>query len=115
MLNASCFCVHILFRSFVMDRTARNALVVENLPLVGYLVSEVWGRATHLSRDDLASAGALALITAAEAFDPTLGVPFGAYALRWLLSRCPAPSLLRPTPRTPSPPRRSRAHRLFSR
>ena len=65
-----------------MDRTARNALVVENLPLVGYLVSEVWGRATHLSRDDLASAGAVALITAAEAFDPDLGVPFGAYARR---------------------------------
>ena len=68
-----------------MDRTARNALVVENLPLVGYLVSEVWGRATHLSRDDLASAGAVALITAAEAFDPDLGVPFGAYARRRVL------------------------------
>jgi RNA polymerase sigma factor for flagellar operon FliA len=68
-----------------MDRTTRNALVVENLPLVGYLVSEVWGRATHLSRDDLASAGAVALITAADAFDPTLGVPFGAYARRRVL------------------------------
>jgi RNA polymerase sigma factor for flagellar operon FliA len=68
-----------------VDRSERNALVVENLPLVGYLVSEVWGRATHLSRDDLASAGAVALITAAEAFDPTLGVPFGAYARRRVL------------------------------
>jgi RNA polymerase sigma factor for flagellar operon FliA len=53
---------------------------VENLPLVGYLVSEVWAKATHLSRDDLASAGALALVTAADAFDSSLGVPFGAYA-----------------------------------
>jgi RNA polymerase sigma factor for flagellar operon FliA len=63
-----------------MERTARNAMVVENLPLVGYLVAEVCARATHLSRDDLASVGALALVTAADAFDPTLGVPFGAYA-----------------------------------
>jgi RNA polymerase sigma factor FliA len=63
-----------------MERNARNALVVENLPLVGYLVAEVCARATHLSRDDLASVGALALVQAADAFDPTLGVPFGAYA-----------------------------------
>ncbi|PZE29798.1 sigma-70 family RNA polymerase sigma factor [Curtobacterium sp. MCBD17_028] len=63
-----------------MDRTARNALVVENLPLVGYLVAEVCARATHLSRDDMASVGALALVTAADAYDPSLGVPFGAYA-----------------------------------
>ena len=65
-----------------MNRTERNALVVENLPLVGYLVSEVWATATHLSRDDLASAGALALVTAADAFDPAMGVPFGAFARR---------------------------------
>ncbi|MCU1598317.1 MAG: polymerase sigma factor FliA [Actinomycetota bacterium] len=68
-----------------MNRTERNALVVENLPLVGYLVSEIWARATHLSRDDLASAGAVGLITAADSFDPTLGVPFGAYARRRIL------------------------------
>jgi RNA polymerase sigma factor for flagellar operon FliA len=56
--------------------------VVENLPLVGYLVNELCAKATHLSRDDLASVGAIALITSAESFDPTLGVPFGAYARR---------------------------------
>lgn len=65
-----------------MQREARNALVVENLPLVGYLVSELWARASHLSRDDLASAGALGLIGAADSFDPDLGVPFGAFARR---------------------------------
>ena len=65
-----------------MNRTERNALVVQNLPLVGYLVSEVWAKATHLSRDDLASAGAVALITSADAFDPALGIPFGAFARR---------------------------------
>lgn len=63
-----------------MNRTERNTLVVENLPLVGYLVSDLVSRATHLSRDDLASAGALALVQAAEAYDGTVGVPFGAYA-----------------------------------
>ena len=65
-----------------VNKTERNALVVQNLPLVGYLVSEVWAKATHLSRDDLASAGAVALITSADAFDPTLGIPFGAFARR---------------------------------
>ncbi len=65
-----------------MNRVERNALVVENLPLVGYLVSELCAKATHLSRDDLASVGAIALISSAESFDSTLGVPFGAYARR---------------------------------
>jgi RNA polymerase sigma factor for flagellar operon FliA len=60
-------------------------MIVENLPLVGYLVNELVARATHLSRDDLASAGALALVQAADAFDPDLGVPFGAYARRRIL------------------------------
>jgi len=63
-----------------MDRRARNDMIVQNLPLVGYLVNEVAARATHLSRDDLASVGAVALVQAAEAFDPAQGVPFGAYA-----------------------------------
>ena len=68
-----------------MNRTDRNALVVENLPLVGYLVSEVWAKARHLSRDDLASAGSVALITSADAFNPDLGVPFGAFARRRII------------------------------
>lgn len=63
-----------------VNRNERNTLVVENLPLVGYLVSDLCARATHLSRDDLASAGAVALVTAADAYDATTGVPFGAYA-----------------------------------
>ncbi len=63
-----------------MDRNARNAMIVEHLPLVGYIVSDVRARATHLDRDDLAAVGSLALVAAAEAFDPGLGVPFGAYA-----------------------------------
>ena len=68
-----------------MNRSERNALVVENLPLVGYLVSELCSRASHLSRDDLASAGAVGLITAADAFKPELGIPFGAFARKRIL------------------------------
>jgi RNA polymerase sigma factor FliA len=68
-----------------MNRADRNALVVENLPLVGYLVSEVWAKARHLSRDDLASAGALAMVTAADSYNPDLGVPFGAFARRRII------------------------------
>jgi RNA polymerase sigma factor for flagellar operon FliA len=68
-----------------LNRAQRNELVVENLPLVGYLVSELCARATHLSRDDLASAGAIALITSADAFDSSLGVPFGAFARKRII------------------------------
>lgn len=56
--------------------------MVDNLPLVGYLVTELCARATHLSRDEMASAGALALVNAAGSFDASLGVPFGAFARR---------------------------------
>ncbi|HEY9423461.1 MAG TPA: sigma-70 family RNA polymerase sigma factor [Microterricola sp.] len=63
-----------------MNRAERNELVVANLPLVGYLVADVCARASHLSRDDLASAGALALVGCAENFDESRGIPFGAYA-----------------------------------
>ncbi|GAA5025539.1 FliA/WhiG family RNA polymerase sigma factor [Terrabacter aeriphilus] len=65
-----------------METTERNQLVVDNLPLVGYLVSDLCARSTHLSREDLASVGAIGLVLAADSFDPTAGVPFGAYARR---------------------------------
>lgn len=60
-------------------------MVVKNLPLVGYLVSTMCAKATHLSREDLSSVGSIALITAADAYDPTLGIPFGAYARRRIM------------------------------
>src|SRR3954468_20523768 len=60
-------------------------MVTQHLPLVGYLVSDLCSKASHLSRDDLASAGAIALITSADSFDPDLGVPFGAFARRRIL------------------------------
>lgn len=59
----------------------QTRLVTENLPLVGYHVSEMLMRVpSHVSRDDLASAGALALVQAARAYDATTGVPFNRYA-----------------------------------
>lgn len=68
-----------------MDRNERDRLVLENLPLVGYLVSDLCSKATHISREDLASVGTIALITAAESYDPSREVPFGAYARRRII------------------------------
>lgn len=65
-----------------MDIEERNRLVLQNLPLVGYLVSDLCARATHLSREDMASVGALGLVLAADSYDASTGVPFGAYARR---------------------------------
>lgn len=57
------------------------ALVEAHLPLVGYHVNDVAARIPqHVSRDDLSSAGALALVRAAAAYDPATGVPFARYA-----------------------------------
>ena len=58
-----------------------NALVVENMPLVGYHVNAMLGRVpSYVSRSDLVSAGALALVRAARGYDETTGVPFARYA-----------------------------------
>lgn len=63
------------------DHSAADALVVANLALVGYHVSSMLGRVpAHVSRAELASAGYLALVQAARAYDETTGVPFARYA-----------------------------------
>jgi len=59
-----------------MDR-ALEEQIREHIPLVGHLVRETLGRVPgHVSRDDLTSAGLLALVTAAKAYDASHGVPF---------------------------------------
>lgn len=68
-----------------MNRNKRNELVLQHLPLVGYLVSELCAKASHVSRDDMASVGSIALLTSAESFDESLGVPFGAFARRRII------------------------------
>jgi RNA polymerase sigma factor FliA len=60
---------------------AHRELVREHLPIVGYLVSEMLHRLPpHVERDDLVSAGQLALVNAARTYDAGTGVPFGHYA-----------------------------------
>ena len=59
-----------------VDR-ALEELIREHIPLVGHLVRETLSRVPgHVNRDDLTSAGLLALVTAAKAYDPAHGVPF---------------------------------------
>lgn len=56
-------------------------LIRANLPLVGHLVREIGSRLpTHVNRDDLTSAGMMALVTSAQNFDGTRGVPFARFA-----------------------------------
>jgi len=68
-----------------VSTTERDRTIIKHLPLVGFLVSRVVAGATHLSRDDLAQAGALALVKAVDAYDAARGVPFGAYARERIL------------------------------
>lgn len=68
-----------------MNTAERNDLVVANLPLVGFLVSDWCSRASHLPREDLASAGTIGLVEASRRYDPTRGIEFGAYARRRIL------------------------------
>lgn len=56
-------------------------LVTAHMPLVGHIVRETMSRIpAHVSRDDLASAGLVALVQAAKSFDPSRGVTFARYA-----------------------------------
>lgn len=53
----------------------------EHLPLVGHAVRNALARIpSHVTRDDLASAGSLALVLAAQKYDESHAVPFPAYA-----------------------------------
>lgn len=59
----------------------QRQLVRDHLPVVGYLVSEIITRVPpQVQRDDLMSAGQLALVLASRAYDAGTGVPFGHYA-----------------------------------
>jgi RNA polymerase sigma factor for flagellar operon FliA len=60
---------------------AQEDLIRANMPLVGHVVREMLFKVpAHVHRDDLASAGYAALVTAAQAFDPQRGIPFGRFA-----------------------------------
>lgn len=56
-------------------------VVRANMPLVGYLVRDLINRLpAHVSRDELISAGMLALVVSAQGFDAAHGIPFARYA-----------------------------------
>lgn len=58
-----------------------NALVTEHLAVVGYQVNALMSRLPpHVHRDDLVSAGQLALVRAARSYDGSTGVPFARWA-----------------------------------
>ena len=58
-----------------------ESLVRANLPLVGHIVRGVLTRVpSHVSRDELISAGMYALSVSAASFDPSRGVPFANFA-----------------------------------
>jgi RNA polymerase sigma factor for flagellar operon FliA len=59
----------------------QETLIRENMALVGHMVREMLFKVPpHVHRDDLASAGYAALVTAAKAFDAQRGIPFGRFA-----------------------------------
>ena len=61
----------------------RETLISSHLALVGHIVRDVSSRLpSHVYRDDLVSAGMLALVQAAHSFDGALGVPFARFAAR---------------------------------
>jgi RNA polymerase sigma factor for flagellar operon FliA len=58
-----------------------DALITSSIPVVTHIVRETMGRVpSHVSRDDLTSAGLAALVSASKSFDPERGVPFARYA-----------------------------------
>ncbi|HWS38845.1 MAG TPA: sigma-70 family RNA polymerase sigma factor [Actinoplanes sp.] len=60
---------------------AQEELIRDNMALVGHMVRETLFKVPpHVHRDDLASAGYSALVTAAQAFDTARGIPFGRFA-----------------------------------
>lgn len=63
------------------DTTERDELITSNIPVVTHIVRETMGRVpSHVSRDDLTSAGLAALVQASKSFDAERGVPFARYA-----------------------------------
>jgi RNA polymerase sigma factor for flagellar operon FliA len=64
-----------------VETATTDELVRTHLPLVGHLVRELAGRLpSHVNRDDLTSAGMMALVTSAQGFDDSRGVPFARFA-----------------------------------
>lgn len=65
------------------EATGLAELVEQHLPLVKHVVLQVAGHfPRHVDRQELARAGALGLVEAAQRYDTTRGVPFDRFAAR---------------------------------
>ena len=63
------------------DTLDADELARTHMPLVGYLVRELVNRLPgHISRDELVSAGMVALVVSARSYDASRGVPFSRFA-----------------------------------
>src|SRR3954470_17088600 len=63
------------------NSTDLDELITSHIPVGTHIVRETMGRVpSHVSRDDLTSAGLAALVQASKSFDAERGVPFGRYA-----------------------------------
>lgn len=63
------------------DTESLDELITSSIPVVTHIVRETMGRVpSHVSRDDLTSAGLAALVQASKSFDASRGVPFARYA-----------------------------------
>ena len=74
-----------MWRDFIADRsnkTLRNALIEQYLPLVRYHAERVWSRLPdEVDLDDLVSSGIFGLMDAIDAYDPERGVKFETYCV----------------------------------
>lgn len=74
-------------RPALRDTEARNALVEQWLPLVGWVIKKLGFRARHvagLPLEEAESAGRLGLLRAAELWDETRGIRFNTFAAYWI-------------------------------
>src|SRR5258705_5290468 len=68
------------FKLDTSNKTLRNRLIEQYLPLVKYNGERIWSRLPDgVERDDLISAGVFGLMDAINAFDLTRGVKFETY------------------------------------
>ena len=105
-----------LFRQAAMLKGAERQRCIQaaielNLPLAGAIASRYARLGCEPS--DLAQVAALGLVKAATRFDPTLGVPFGAFAaptIRGEVLRHPSAKPARPTHSTTHAPHTRSTH-----
>ncbi len=67
--------------AYAHDPIGREQLIVQNLPLVHHIIGKLAiGFPSVFDREDLVAHGVIGLIQAIDRFDPSQGVPFGAWA-----------------------------------